>query len=283
MFKGIQGKAMMQNRALTQGELLEVVPSIFAETAHESRSERFQPVTTIQVVDRLGEEGYLPYYAIQTKCRDDSKTGFTKHMLRFRKNEGIAQGEADEIILVNANDGTSSYQLMAGQFRFVCCNGLIMGDFNSHKVYHRGNNIMDDVIEGVYSVVDEFDLINQHKAEMKQMMLTDKQRQTFALSAFILKEGIEALSAPKFDFKQLLNETTVNTHDRGNKSLYSTFNVLQQNLMQGGQTGFNDNGRRTRSRGITNIAKNISINSGLWNIAKDILDDSANVEKVINQ
>ena len=38
-----------------------------------------------------------------------------------------AKPEANEIILINNHDGASSYQLLAGQFRFVCCNGLVIG------------------------------------------------------------------------------------------------------------------------------------------------------------
>ena len=39
-----------------------------------------------------------------------------------------ARGEANEIILLNSHDGTSSYQMLAGMFRFVCSNGLVCGD-----------------------------------------------------------------------------------------------------------------------------------------------------------
>lgn len=36
--------------------------------------------------------------------------------------------EANEIILLNSHDGTSSYQMLAGMLRFVCKNGLVCGD-----------------------------------------------------------------------------------------------------------------------------------------------------------
>ncbi len=40
----------------------------------------------------------------------------------------INGAEANEIILLNSHDGTSGYQMLAGQFRFVCSNGLVCGD-----------------------------------------------------------------------------------------------------------------------------------------------------------
>ena len=36
--------------------------------------------------------------------------------------------DSNEIVLLNSHDGTSSYQMLAGMFRFVCSNGLVCGD-----------------------------------------------------------------------------------------------------------------------------------------------------------
>lgn len=278
MYKGIQGVAIKQNRALTRSELIEVVPSIFASTAHESRSDRFAPVATIEVVDRLAKENYFPFFAVQSNVRDESKREFTKHMLRFRQNIGQNDGEANEIILVNANDGTSAYQLMAGQFRFVCANGLVMGNMKHNtKIYHKGNNIMDDVIEGVYTVVNDFDTIERYKGEMKQMTLSDTDRQSFALAGYLMKEGIPEnndMSNVVYNPQLLLSRNGLNTLDQYDNSLYSTFNTVQQHLMNGGQRSFSPTGRRRSSRGITNIDKNIDINSQLWNLAQMLVDKS---------
>ncbi len=45
-------------------------------------------------------------------------------MIRMRHAAQVdMKGEANEIILINSHDGASSYQMLAGAFRFVCCNG----------------------------------------------------------------------------------------------------------------------------------------------------------------
>lgn len=276
MYKGINGLALKANRPLNRTELLELVPSIFAIEGHSSRSTRFAPVATIDVVDRLAQENYFPMFAIQSQTRDVSKRDYTKHMIRFRQ-PGMQEGEANEIILVNANDGTSAYQLMAGQFRFVCANGLVMGDMSHNtKIYHKGTDIMDDVIEGVYTVVKDFDDIERYKKEMKQIDLSNDQRLSFAKLAYMMKEGMpeagdwnNAVYQPHL----LLNSKDLNTTDRYDNSLYSTFNTVQQHMMQGGQKGYNpDTGRRRSSREVTNIDKNITLNSTLWNTAVQMVD-----------
>jgi hypothetical protein len=49
-------------------------------------------------------------------------------MIRLRHASQINGSEANEIILLNSHDGMSSYQMLAGMFRFVCQNGLVCGD-----------------------------------------------------------------------------------------------------------------------------------------------------------
>ncbi len=64
-----------------------------------------------------------------------------------------------EIILLNSHDGTSSYQMLPGYFRFVCQNGCVCGQsLGEVRVPHRGN-VVDRVIEGAYEVVGVFDRI----------------------------------------------------------------------------------------------------------------------------
>ena len=138
------------DRPLTNEELLTVVPSIFSEEKHTSRSERYTYIPTITLLNKLREEGFQPYFACQSKVRNDDKRGHTKHMVRLRR-EGNNQGkEVPEIILLNSHDGSSSYQMIPGIFRFVCTNGLVCGDsFGEIRVPHKGD-VVGQVIEGAY-------------------------------------------------------------------------------------------------------------------------------------
>ncbi|WP_249542536.1 DUF932 domain-containing protein, partial [Escherichia coli] len=48
-------------------------------------------------------------------------------MLRLRRAGEINGEHVPEIILLNSHDGTSSYQMLPGYFRFVCQNGCVCG------------------------------------------------------------------------------------------------------------------------------------------------------------
>lgn len=279
-FSPIVGKAIQEKRPLTLQELQIEVPSIFSATAHESRSERFAPVSTIQVLDGLAEHGWQPFFAVQARTRDEGKKDFVKHMVRLRRETEINKfGSVNEIILTNANDGTSAFNLLSGTFRFVCSNGCVQStDAKIRKVYHKGNNIMDDVIEGSYHVVEEFDEINRYQHEMSQIILTPQERQTFALTSYMVREGMpEDMDFSNLDYEPIQLLQDHNTEDRNNFSLLSTFNVAQENSMRGGMIGESVNPktgkkRQTRRRPITNIAEGMRVNMALWDIAKAVVE-----------
>lgn len=127
-------------RALTEDEMRKAALSIFATAAHASRSERFQPIPTIEVLRGLIAEG-----ATVRRTRGAGKADFTKHLIRLRRiDDGKVYNVGDtvcEILLKNANDGTSAYDLMAGLFRIRCMNSLVAqtGTIDSVKVRHSGD------------------------------------------------------------------------------------------------------------------------------------------------
>src|SRR5688572_2083649 len=64
-----------------------VAPSVFAETRHSSRSERYSYIPTVAVLERLQRDGFGVFSVKQGGSRDEEKRGFTKHMLRLRHRD----------------------------------------------------------------------------------------------------------------------------------------------------------------------------------------------------
>ncbi len=136
-----------RDRPLTREELFRVVPSVFSEDKHESRSERYTYIPTISLLDSLQREGFQPFFACQTRVRDPERREHTKHMLRLRREGQITGKQVPEIILLNSHDGSSSYQMLPGLFRAVCQNGLVCGEsFGEVRVPHKGD-VVSQVIE----------------------------------------------------------------------------------------------------------------------------------------
>lgn len=107
--------------------LIKLAPSIFAQEAHSSRSDRYSYIPTLDLIDGMRSEGFLPVKVTQAGTRDQDKKGFGKHLIRFRRHDQLDASEAREVVLLNSHDGSSGFRLMAGVYRLVCSNGLIIG------------------------------------------------------------------------------------------------------------------------------------------------------------
>lgn len=263
-FKQLSGM-VRSDRPLSDAQIMQAAPSVFAEAAHASRSRRYTYIPTIDIVQGLRREGFAPFMACQARTRTADKEDFTKHLLRFRHAEQINGAEANEIILVNSHDGTSSYQMLAGCYRFVCQNGLICGEtVEDLRVRHSGN-IVDNVIEGAFRVLDEFALVDQSKDVMKQITLKPEQQQAFTRAALQLRYDPDEHAPIE---PQQLNQSR-RFDDRG-PDLWRTFNRVQENLMRGGLPGQSANGRRTTTRQITGVSENVRLNRALWTLAEEM-------------
>lgn len=179
--------SLRSDTPLSNEQIANVAPSILATEAHESRSARYTYIPTIRVLDGLRNEGFEPFFVCQTRVRDEGKREHTKHIIRLRLANQINGQEANEIILLNSHDGSSSYQLIAGMFRFVCKNGMLCGETLSDiRVPHKGD-IVDNVIQGAFDVLDGFDLIREQKEGVKAVTLDREEQAVLAESALALK------------------------------------------------------------------------------------------------
>ena len=244
--------------------------SIFALGKHESRSERYTYIPTIEVLRGLRKEGFEPFMVAQSKSRAEGKTEFTKHMIRMRHAGHVtARPEANEIILINSHDGASSYQMLAGAFRFVCCNGLVCGTVaNDIRIPHKGN-IQSDVIEGAFRVLDDFEAIDASTEGMKALTLNVDEERAFATSALALRYGERSEGQPPAPVTadQLIEARR--PEDLG-RSLWTTFQRVQENAMRGGQPGRSTQGRRIRTREVGSIDRVVSLNRALWVLAEEM-------------
>ena len=258
---------------LAEDQMRRAAPSIFAEGKHASRSERYTYIPTIDVLRGLKREGFEPFMVAQSKSRIEGKTEFTKHMIRMRhvSNDAsqIAKPEANEIILINSHDGASSYQLLSGVFRFVCCNGLVVGRVsNDIRIPHKGN-IQGEVIEGAFRVLDDFEAVDASTEGMKALTLKPEEETAFATAALALRYGERTEGQPPAPItaEQLIEARR--PEDLGH-SLWTTFQRVQENALRGGQPGRSVQGRRVQTRAVGSIDRSVNINRALWVLAEEM-------------
>lgn len=249
---------------LSDDQIHRVAPSIFAEAPHESRSQRYAYIPTATVLTELRKEGFQPFMVTQTRTRHEDRRDYTKHMIRLRHASQInARSEASEIILLNSHDGTSSYQMLAGMFRFVCSNGLVCGDTVADvRVPHKGD-VAGQVIEGAYQVLHGFDRALESRESMQAITLDEGEAEVFARAALSLKYDDPDKPAPITESQILMPRR----FDDRRPDLWSVFNRTQENLTKGGLHGRSANGRRQQTRPVQGIDSDIRLNRALWLLA----------------
>ena len=97
---------------------------------------------------------------------------------------------------------------------------------------------------------------------MKGIILNEKQRRDLAAEIAEMRFGTEKIKTPE-------NLLTLRRYeDNWTPSLYNTFNVIQENVIKGGQ-------RVTDRvmRPITNIDTDIDLNKNMWNIAYNRMNE----------
>jgi len=155
--------------------------------------------------------------------------------------------------------------MLGGVYRYVCHNGLVCGDtVEDLRVRHTGD-VVGQVIEGAYAILQDFDRVDACKGGMKALQLKTGEQQAFARAALALRYD-EGKAAPVTEGQVL----GLHRREDGEGNLWTTLNVVQENLVRGGLEGRNAKGKRTRTRPIQGIDQSVALNRGLWVLAEEM-------------
>jgi hypothetical protein len=272
------GSQIHGRAALSEDQLRKATPSVFAEAAHASRSERYTYIPTIEVLRALKAEGFEVFSAKQARARAEGRSDYTKHLLRLRHASQISAAavvgdSVAEILLLNSHDGSSSYQMSAGAFRFVCSNGLAVPDgiCQTVRVSHQGK-IVDKVTEGAFEILDGLTRVIDSRDAMRAVTLNDGEASAFARAALRLRfdvpqdEASPDLAAPVTE-EQMLRPRRI--EDRG-MDLWSVLNRVQENALKGGVRGRNSAGQRTTTREVKGIDQDVKLNRAIWTLGEEM-------------
>jgi len=258
-------------RPMENAEIISRFPSVGSLSAHQDVSARYQVIPTIGILDMLKKEGWQTMQVKEVNARN-AKVGFQKHMIRLQHVNSMSGSLSvgDEImnaVLVNSHDRTCAYQFYTGIFRLVCANGLIVGNsqFERVSVRHVGFK-PEDVIEASYKIINSAPEIMNNVKEMKQITLTDSEKTVYANAAMNLL--YDETETPAIKPEKLL--TVRRSNDRS-PDLWRTFNTVQENIMQGGLRGYNQEKRRyVSTRKVNNIDKDVRLNRALWTLTEEM-------------
>ena len=267
-----RSNSISQSVALSNEDLQNLAPSIFASQPVADVSDRYSFLPTSSILDGMRDHGWMPIRAEQQHVSTAARQGFQKHLIRFARVESLDTWAKDEvrpeIVLLNSHDKSSAYQLHCGLLRMVCLNGMVVADatFQRISIKHVGFN-PDSVIEASFAVLDAVPEIMDKVALFQDRVLTDTER--LALATGAATHRWEDLDKAPVNPSLLLNPRR---YGDGAKDLWTTLNTIQENITKGGQRDYSrrrPNGdRMPKSRAIKGIDEDLRLNKALWHMAE---------------
>jgi hypothetical protein len=263
-------------------DLEQFVPSIVAAEPHGSRSERYGYVSTLDILMQLRDR-FSIVQASQSRVRNDaSRRDYTKHMVRLRQ-KGVAPvnelgGLFPELVLINSHDGSSSYQLMAGLFRLVCSNGMVMRDTNlgDVRIQHKAN-AASEVIDASYTVIENAAAGIERARDWARIELHRDEQMALAEEMHALRFEPGTAIAKAINPVALLAPRRI---EDTKQDLWSVANRVQENVIKGGlfgtARGEDKFGRTTyrsvRSRVVGGVDQDVKLNKALWSLAEKMAE-----------
>jgi hypothetical protein len=256
---------------LTNDQITNFAPAAGSLQPIDGVSNRYSFVPTLTAVDLLRDAGWFPVHAEQSAVHKIDRDGYQRHLIRFAKNGLSFGGERVDLVLYNSHDCGCAFKLIASVWRQICGNGLMVAsEFANFSHKHIGFR-PDDFIHSAGEIASAAGTIADQVDAMKVIEMTPDERGIYARVAhnLVFTEPEKAPVLPE----QLLSERRYD--DRGN-DLWSTFNVVQENIMRGGLKGMKrDNEgrlRRATTRPVKAIDRNIQLNQALWYLTEKMAE-----------
>lgn len=262
---------------LSLEEVQKAVPSAFAESHDGLRSERYNFVSTRQIIDSMQDNGWGVVAAKAPKARLDKRKAFGMHKLEFQ-DRNIADEKNrirdprfsnyyiyPRVHIMNSHNGTSMLTVMAGLYCVICSNGLIISMHSVGEFRVRHNN--------QFNSEDAFATIGQFRNSMNNIVETIEKWSSIDLSheksiQFATRAARIRWPSPEVVIPDPLFLLNARREEDKGSSLWHRFNVVQENLIQG---GFSREKRKVRQ--LSQIREDLRINTELWDLAREYSEE----------
>lgn len=261
---------------LTKEQIKEQAPVVFVTSPTSAKvSSKYLFANTETIIDDLAILGWLPVQASMRKSRGVD-TIFSKHMISFQNPDVRIlnkEGEIDaypRIILTNSHDGLNAFSFRVGIYRMVCSNGLVVAEdeFSAFKIKHMGytfEELRNVVNTAMTDLPNKVEVLNR----MKSTILTQEQKNEFAINAMLLRAGIKPTDVqPEYDEETVVDILDpLRQADKGSDDVWITLNILQEKIIKGGYSQALKGAKVRKVRPIKGFEKDIDVNQKLFKMA----------------
>ena len=250
---------------LTIDEAIQRVPAIGATQASDNVSNRYQFVSTKDILTRVNDFGWR---ITNATSQNQSPTAQHRVTLVHENDIGIRSGDGiPRIEMFNSHDRSKRLMFAIGFFRFVCSNGLIIasGPAETIRTKHRfTNDRLTEIMDQVGQISGRFPKIMDTINEFKNREMNEAEQVAYAQYAIQGRFNYRPEMPKRFKDTARTTEKLLSVRrdaDEGNTT-WQVYNRVQENLIQGIE-GFN--------RPIRSYGDNVRVNQLLWKGAETAL------------
>jgi hypothetical protein len=168
---------------------------------------------------------------------------------------------------------------MFGIFKIDCSNGLLVASKNLGEVsvIHKGD-IISDVIDKSFGLIERAPEVARQVDEWRQIELNRRQQQRYIQRI----QDYVSLGRSKVDPNSLLEarRPSDDVDSQGNRDLWHTMNVVQENITRGGIVYETSDGKFQTSRPMKAIRANGEMNKRLWEVTENYVGVLSRMGKV---
>jgi hypothetical protein len=265
---------LKKSKFLSKEKLSEIAPSIFTVKPSNTVSDKYTHIPTENVIDDMELLGWKPVEAKEVKARTNDTRGVQKHLVIFRNDDVVINGEDGDtvfpqILITNSHDGKNAFQFTAGLFRMICENGLVISteEFEDLKMRHMGYTF-EDLQVLIRGMVEKLPLTVEAMNKMKEVELEEEQM--FDLAKSFLDIRVEG-TKNTYD-SQAISDVLESQRkkDEGNM-LWEVFNRVQENIIEGNFEYKTPSGKLRQARIIKNFKQDQDVNKKMFNKALELV------------
>jgi hypothetical protein len=251
---------------LTTEQAIELVPAIGAIAPSERVSDRYQFVSSRNILDRVQEHGWR----ITNATAQSGKTT-AQHRVTLVHETDLAAKDKEGMLRIemfNSHDRTKRLMFAIGYFRLICSNGLLIasGPAETIRTKHRfTDDKLSEILDQVTNMSSRFPSIINTIEQFKSRTLTDNEQASFAEYAVRGRFNYRPQMPKRYtDLQYTTNRMlTSRRPEDASGDTWQVYNRVQENLVRGVE-GF--------SRPIKGYIDNIRVNQLLWKGAETTLN-----------
>lgn len=246
---------------MSESDIRAVAPAVYATAAGQGLK-RYEFVSTAEIIDVLDEAGWGVRSALQPVVRRSPLRSEQTMMHRIvcAPREAVAvNGVVPQILLTNSHDGRTAVSMRAGLYRFVCANGLVVGNTQAQFRLRHSGGVKVATMEYLDHLAGLLPLIHDTTSRWDEVEVDEDTEKHYATAALQLRFGKE------FDhYDPVAAAQVVRDEDEGS-SLWRVFNRVQEALVH--QRLDKKEGMRGRSRPLVEMHRTTKFNEALWNLS----------------